>query len=237
MLYKAYDFIVHVPSYVYRAALNLIKKQRFRKAQNLALHLGCGEDRIAGFVNVDGRYTKAVDLTLDLTELRDFTENVNILFSNAFFEHLSRSDHARHLQSAYRALTENGFVCYIGIPNFAIIADAYLKKAPGTAGPVFDLYNVYRYTHGDPEGQPWYFEQLHKYLFDHEELKRLLEEAGFKTFAIFEYAYPSDVNPVPVNLGFYAPKKQQDIRKLKNECLSFLKKHQERVLLETVRFY
>ena len=31
------------------------------------------------------------------------------------------------------------------------IARLYLAQAPGVLGERFDLFNVYRYTHGDPE--------------------------------------------------------------------------------------
>jgi hypothetical protein len=47
-------------------------------------------------------------------------------------------------------LEPGGVVCYWGIPDFANIAWFYLERRPGIVGPVFDLFNVYRYTHGDP---------------------------------------------------------------------------------------
>ncbi len=51
----------------------------------------------------------------------------------------------------HESLQDNGICCYIGIPYFRNIAKLYIERGPGTRGPVFDLSNVYRYTHGDPE--------------------------------------------------------------------------------------
>ena len=72
-------------------------------------------------------------------------------FSNAFFEHLYRSSRGPHLQRIREALAPDGACCYMGIPYFRNIARLYLERGPGTAGPVFDLFNVYRYTHGNPK--------------------------------------------------------------------------------------
>ena len=74
---------------------------------------------------------------------------------------------APHLRRVRQALAADGVCCYIGIPYFPAIARLYVERGPGTASDVFDLYNVYRYTHGDPEGQAaWWLGQLHKSLFD-----------------------------------------------------------------------
>ena len=103
------------------------------------------------------------------------------------------------------ALEPGGACCYIGVPYFRNVARFYLEKAPGTLGPVFDLYNVYRYTHGDPEHQQaWWLGQLHKSLFDEDELAGLLREAGFESFVMFCYGYPGDDHELPVTMGFYA---------------------------------
>src|SRR5205823_2953451 len=101
----------------------------------------------------------------------------------------------------------DGVCCYMGLPYFRNVAKFYLEGAAGTLGARFDLYNVYRYTHGDPEHQPgWWLGQVHKSLFDEEELRGLLREAGFRTFVMFCYGYPGDDTELPVTMGFYAMK-------------------------------
>jgi hypothetical protein len=115
-------------------------------------HMGCGEQRLAGYVNVDLQETSATDLLMDLSasQLAELGP-ADVVFRNAFFEHLRRSTRVPHLRAVREALTEEGFVCYLGFPDFARVAQLYLDHGPGAVGPVFDLFNVYRYTHGDPE--------------------------------------------------------------------------------------
>ena len=79
------------------------------------------------------------------------------------------------------------------IPDFREVANAYLNHLPGHTGrsKYFDLFHVYRNTHGDPEMTPKYWlPQLHKSLLDKETMRELLITSGFKYFAIFTYTVP-----------------------------------------------
>lgn len=216
----------------WECTVNVARKSRFRQQEHLKVHVGCGNISLKGFVNLDIRRTKAVDVVYDLCILDLFKGNVDLLFSHAFFEHLYRMQRGPHLKSAYCALSPEGRICYIGIPDFERVASLYLSKGPGTDGPVLDLTNAYRYTHGMPELTP----QLHKSLFDSRELKNLLVEGGFQSFAIFRYAYTTDANPVPVNLGFYAAKNLVSSDDLQSGCIEFLRGFPETVLMETLEF-
>jgi predicted SAM-dependent methyltransferase len=200
-------------------------------------HLGCGDTRLDGYVNVDVRSTTATDFTadlnsLDLPELRD----AECLFSHAFFEHLLRNSRVPHLVAAREALADDGFVCYLGLPDFERIARLYLERGPGVVGPVFDLYNVYRYTHGDPDAVgDWYFEQLHKSLFDTDEIERLLQDAGYPSYVSFAYMFPGET--VRVSLGFLAMKSRRPTRELERLTLDFLAAFDGKfVQLDTVQF-
>lgn len=109
------------------------------------------------------------------------------------------------------------------MPYFRNVARFYLEKAPGTLGPVFDLYNVYRYTHGDPEHrQAWWLGQLHKSLFDEDELAGLLREAGFGSFVMFCYGYPGDDHELPVTMGFYATGTPAPVERMREGALTLL---------------
>ena len=201
-----------------RGRLAALQRQRA-----LRVHLGCGNDRLPGFVNIDYRPTTAVDVTMDLTLPRLADCSVSLAFSNAFFEHLYRSSRGPHLRRIRQALAPDGACCYMGIPYFPNIARFYVERGPGTAGPVFDLSNVYRYTHGDPEGQAaWWLGQLHKSLFDEDEVAALLAQSGFRGYVMFCYGYPGDTNEVPVTMGFYATVEATRPADLRQRCLSFL---------------
>ncbi len=175
---------------------------------------------------------------MDLTRPRLSRDSVALAFSNAFFEHLYRDKRLAHLQRIRESLQADGACCYMGLPYFRNVAKFYLEGGPGTIGPRFDLYNVYRYTHGDPEHQPaWWLGQLHKSLFDEVELSALLREAGFPSFVMFCYGYPGDDAEIPVTMGFYATKSAIPEARLRDDCVTFLKRFAGvRILLDSLQW-
>jgi hypothetical protein len=117
-------------------------------------------------------------------------------------------------------------VC-IGIPDFEVIARLYLERAtPGSVSEQFDLFEVYRYTHGEPEQgthvnwSRWrpdrnlnrapneWLPQLHKSLFDAPSLAALFDAANLET-ALIRYCHPTDAHPL--NLGAIAGHTLPDI--------------------------
>ncbi len=170
------------------------------------IHIGCNTMKFDGFINMDSRETEATDVVHDCSNLSIFPdESALLIFSHAFFERLYRGQHVPLLAEVRRVLHPDGCVFFCGIPDFEAIARAYLERAPGHLSPVFDLFEVYRYTHGDPEQRPhWWLARLHKFLFDGKELRRQLREAGFAAPRIFRYAFHAEPNAV--NLGFVAMK-------------------------------
>jgi predicted SAM-dependent methyltransferase len=171
------------------------------------VHLGCNTVKVDGFVNVDVRPTTATDVIHDCSDLAFAPDSsVNVVYSNAFFEHVYVSARLKLLRDIWRALRPDGYILFTGLPDFEGIARAYLeRRKPGHVSPVFDLYEVYRYTHGDPEGAPdWWLAQLHKGLFDTETLKDLLKQARFAAGTIFGYCWGAE--PHAVTLGCVAYK-------------------------------
>ena len=186
----------------------------------LKLHVGCGNVRLNGFTNVDLRPTDAVDARGHASDLSAFADgSVRLLFAHALFEHVFLAHHLMVLSEWRRVLAEAGSVICLGIPDFEAVARLYLDKAAGVVGERFDLHNVYRYTHGEPEhacppawatfdplrrpnaGPSGYLPQLHKALFDASYVRNLTRSAGFST-AVFRYAYPGEEHAL--NLGFVA---------------------------------
>lgn len=223
---------------MYRRITNPIRTAALQRQRSFQIHLGCGGDRLPDFVNIDSRLTPATDIMMDLNSPRLAPGSVSVAFSNAFFEHLYLSCRLPHLRTVYAALEINGVCCYIGIPYFRNIAKFYLERSPGTSGQQFDLSNVYRYTHGAPERFPtWWLGQLHKSLFDEEELASLLSCAGFPSFVMFCYAYPGDVHELPVSMGFYASRHTRSVESLQTDCLSFLQRFADvRIRLGTLQW-
>lgn len=176
----------------------------------MKLHLGCGEKHINGMINCDCRKTSATDMVMDCSNISKFDDNsISLIFSNAFFEHLFKNQQLPLLKDCYRILEKEGLLIILGIPNFEIIARQYINKGKGIIGSRFDLYNVYRYTHGNPElALDSWLGQLHKSLFDKEYLRSLLISSNFKYFYLFNYCYPMEC--IPLNLGVVAIKEHNE---------------------------
>jgi hypothetical protein len=203
------------------------------------VHLGCGDEKKKEFINIDIRTTVATDYTVDLNRLRWFTPgSVRCFYSHAFFEHLYRTERIVHMKSVHRSLMDDGFCCYIGLPYFPNIARYYLdRRTPGIVGERFDLFNVYRYTHGDPEHAPtWWLAQLHKSLFDEDELSQLLRESGLVSHTIFVYCCIGEEGWY-VSAGFFAKKGSHDLKTLQEDATRFLTDYaHNKVLLHTITF-
>jgi predicted SAM-dependent methyltransferase len=207
--------------------------------QAILYHLGCGRQRLDGFVNVDIQQSDVTDLVLDLNSLEDLPGiGVDGFFSHAFFEHLYRDQRVAHLRAARERLRSTGFLCYMGLPDFRRIAERYMSGARGFEGPVFDLHNVYRYTHGHPEmgGTDW-LAQLHKSLFDVAELDRLLRDSGYASYVIFRYVFPGDPPDFDLSLGVYATPVRRSAAELQDASTAFLSQFDGRFLaFETLTF-
>lgn len=220
--------------------INRVRIFQLKRSSDLMVNLGCSEKLLPNFVNVDVRVTSAVDITMDLNNPKFAYNSVKCFFSNAFFEHLYRSYQIGHLATIYKSLQNDGFVCYTSIPFFKNIARYYLEKNIGTNGPVFDLFTVYRYTHGDPDRMlkdGWYLGQLHKAIFDEDILAVALDKAGFTSYVIFEHAFPFDLNKLPVNIGFYATKLSKSTEMLQNDTRIFLKQFENAyICMDSIKF-
>lgn len=206
----------------------------------MRFHLGCGEQRLDAYTNVDLQPTAATDLVMDLTRPSFPTaEPVEAVFSNAFFEHLRRDQRTPHLKAIRGAISDDGFICYLGLPDFRRVAELYLAGGPGIVGPHFDLFNVYRYTHGDPEmssPEGWQA-QLHKSLFDVPEVGRLLRDSGWPSYVVFRYVFPGEPDAADLSLGFYAVPRKVVTTELEAAARHFLAEFDGRYLQTgTVRF-
>lgn len=234
-LIKLFSFFKTAPVNLYRRIFKSLTwkvkvAMLLKSPGGLKLHLGCGDQNIKGMCNCEYRPTKAADVVMDCGRLSRFKDNsVSLVFSHAFFEHCYRKLQLPLLKDCYRILKKNdGVLIFLGIPDFEVIAESYLNRVPGHPGrsDVFDLYQVYRYSHGDPEMTPTYWiEQLHKSLFDKKHIKELLSMSRFNNWAIFNYCYPGE--NIPLNLGFVAWKsKPVDQRKELKELLSLFDEQQ-----------
>lgn len=186
----------------------------------MKIQVGCGEQRLEGFLNVDIRPLPTVDIVAHAGKLEGIADgSVRAIFSSAFFEHLFAAQHVPTLLEWRRVLQRDGVVVMVGIPDFAAIARYYLDGGRGVVGDRFDLFNVFRYTHGIPEigadnvWQSWdpgrlpdtapagWLPQLHKAVFDADYVYALTEACGLAA-TVVRYAFPGESHVL--SLGFVA---------------------------------
>ena len=169
----------------------------------MKLHLGCGGVRLEGYTNIDLRGGPSCDIVCDIVKL-DFPDNsVDEIFMNAVFEHLWKGEQEVALRLWHRILKPKGLLKIKSLPDFERVARAFLNKEKGIVGPVFDLYNVSRYTHGAyGEGD---LLQIHKDIFTKDSISSLLRNTGFDILKI-ENAYWEN-EPIDVNLSIEAMKR------------------------------
>lgn len=79
------------------------------------LHIGCGGERIEGWLNVDLQELPGVDVVCDVTEGLPF-EGVKRIFAEHFLEHLRVDDALDFLCEAHRVLVPGGII-RLSTPN------------------------------------------------------------------------------------------------------------------------
>lgn len=190
----------------------------FWDKKHLKLNLGCGDDYRKEYVNCDIVGNKKTDLIMDCSSLEVFnSDSADLIFCHSFFEHLYIYQQDLFLKECKRVLNKTGVLLILGIPDFWAIAKTYVNHKAGI-NPfkgTFNLYQVYRLTHGDFEGNgKAYIPQMHKTIFDLSSLYELMGRAKFPYFQIINYAYPNE--QYQLNFCLIASKeKRPDKAKLK----------------------
>lgn len=137
--------------------------------QNIkAIHLGCGEKRLEGFINIDNRKSANVDIACNMLDLPFDSESIDLIYMCHSLEHVPLPDIKPFLSRLKDILRPSGKL-YISVPDFEILSSLYLaKKVP--------LSMIVRAVHGGQE----YEGNTHYFSYDYVLLKSLLESLGFQ---------------------------------------------------------
>lgn len=138
------------------------------------LHLGCGTNVLAGWVNIDGSPVSAQVLRWNLLKpLPVKDSHFQCIFSEHFIEHVSRTQAQELLQELARCLGTGGQI-RVSTPDLRYLVTAYLDESlaewldvgwePATAAK---LMNEGMHAWG------------HQFLYDFDELRTALLSAGF----------------------------------------------------------
>src|SRR5204863_8146984 len=101
---------------------------RLAGQRGLKLHLGCGSNRKAGWVNID-LFNAAADLQLDLREPLPFGDaTVSEVYSEHVLGHFEYRPDARHLLAESLRVLEPGGLFNIGVPDHRLAYAAYANR-------------------------------------------------------------------------------------------------------------
>lgn len=147
---------------------------RFRRR----VHLGSGDHRIDGWINIDFDPAMAVDVAADLR--RDMPlrgGSVDLIHSEDFLEHIDAADGKHAIAECHRVLRRGGVMRLLTPDLRALVDEIYVRRNPrhlrwctaylDANGPCESL-NMHMRMGGD-----------HRFIYDEEHLTEILRDAGF----------------------------------------------------------
>ncbi|MBU0568882.1 methyltransferase domain-containing protein [bacterium] len=163
----------------------------------LKLHLGCGNNKMGGYVNID-LHSPVADVQHDLTQPLPYGDNsIDEITSIHLIEHFTRAEWQRIKKDWVRVLKVGGLMI-IECPNFERCVKHFLD-AP-TIERSFWMLTIYGGQEAYGEGQ------LHKNGFTVERLISDLESEGMK-IAKVKHKWDNIFNPDGFNIFLRAVKK------------------------------
>lgn len=151
--------------------------------QSPRVHLGCGDHRLEGWINVDLAPSVAVDAVVDCARDLPFAAGtVAFLHCEDLLEHVERDKGITMLRECFRVLRPGGVVRILTPDLRQLVQKVYLEGAPlhldwctaqlSARGPCQSL-NMHLRMNGE-----------HRFVYDEQELRKTLEEIGFRVVRV-----------------------------------------------------
>jgi predicted SAM-dependent methyltransferase len=146
-------------------------------AAPLRLHVGCGQEALPGWVNIDNKALPGVDRVLDVTAGLPF-ENCSAIYAEHFLEHLSLDDGLGFLRECRRALSDSG-ILRVSTPNLDWVYLTHYRVGTWADddAALLDCLQLNRAFHG------W----GHQFLYNRVMLAAALRAAGFERVEFQRY--------------------------------------------------
>lgn len=161
---------------IYVSPVSWLKTAKLKKLRPLKLNIGCGKIKYEGWINID--IDPGADLVIDARKGLPFEENsVDIVYNEHFLEHLTFEDSSKLLREIYRCLKKGGVV-RTATPDLDYIVQKYGEDWKDQDWLQTSHYDFIK-TKGNminTSFRAW----EHKYLFNEEDLRNHLLNAGFK---------------------------------------------------------
>jgi SAM-dependent methyltransferase len=134
----------------------------------MKLHLGCGEKKFDGYINIDIREEVKPDVIDDISKLSEFNESTaELIYACHVLEHFGRHEYINVLKRWHKILKSGG-VLRISVPDVESVIKKYNEGVP--------LKKLMGFLYG---GQN-YNENYHYVGFDFKTLCEDLESIGFE---------------------------------------------------------
>jgi len=164
--------------------MRLFRKTRSEDASSsrpARLHIGCGQQAIAGWINIDNQGLPGVDQVLDVRKGLPFADVASI-YAEHFLEHLGLEDGLGFLAECRRVLRPDG-ILRLSTPNLDwVLLTHYRGPEAADAEAREDAFRLNRAFHG------W----GHQFLYNRAMLASALKSAGFARVSFGRYG-ESDV--------------------------------------------
>ena len=149
--------------------MGLFHREKLEKEGPLRLHIGCGQQAMAGWVNIDNQALPGVDRVLDIRKGLPF-RGVSAIYAEHFLEHIGFDEALSFLKDCRRALADSG-VLRISTPNLDWVFMTHYPSFPsGTSTEKLrDCFQMNQAFHG------W----GHQFLYNRTMLEAALKAAGF----------------------------------------------------------
>lgn len=163
-------------------------------SEKIRLNLGSGPINLEGYIGIDRK------IGIEVYPLKYKDETVDEVYASHVLEHFGAGDVPNVLADWFRVLKPGG-VIRIGVPDFKIIASAYVENRD-LGFPIGSLLMGGQIDEDD----------FHRTIFDESGLRILLEKAGFIGVKRFSPMHAdTTTNPCSLNLEAIKPTKQGNI--------------------------
>ncbi len=159
------------------AAVRLFGREASASPQPLRLHVGCGQEALAGWINLDNRPLPGVDRVVDVREGLPFAD-VSAIYAEHFLEHLALEDGLAFLRECRRALSSEGTL-RLSTPNLDWVFATHYRMGAGVTedSAVRDCLQLNKAFHG------W----GHQFLYNRPMLAAALRASGFEAISFHRY--------------------------------------------------
>lgn len=168
-------------NFLYRLKTRLLRKTRLRKylqQGGCKIYFGCGNVKQEGYINIDVRWTPAVDIMADLDWCaKNFHGKCHEFYISHLLEHFNSPGKAMRASSntalgalnLINAMLITDGIVRVAVPDFRALAELYVQGR----------FPLFPRLHGRLMGEQNYYENQHACAFDREFLEYCLKYCHF----------------------------------------------------------